>query len=593
MRILSFLRLRVICIPALLSLLPACRHACGHENIRGPERADSVYTKEYIEAISISEPERAMVLVDSAEIKNYLSHFDAVNLKSIICQNGLHQNKLALYYCKELYGLARSGGRDPEEFVSLLERMSTLSVRNGYYSRSVHYATEGLEVARRYGLRQKEALLLLNMALAMFHLDARQEGQKYLSQSIAIFEEIVSDSSDWRLVDDYLVALSDQIVAYQDGGFPEKGIAMIPEINKALNLLRSCDPVMEGLVDMREAGCYALFAGLYLTAGENRLAEEYYRRLSRTDFSRRPGGAILQVPYLIGSKRFKEAMAHLRRAKKDMQAGSDTLSYDYVNNILARELEIYRGMGEYRAASGIALTMLEMLDSLRVRQVEADAVELSVAYHTAEKENELLRQAAKLRRRNMTLLVMGVTLLLGTLLLVILICKNTLIRRKNKATKALVNELLKYREEVLRIKGLPLEEPSEQEFPSVEGDEEEEEEQENASDEYDRKLFARIEQVIISKSLYLQPKLSREDIMKEVHVPKNRFSRLFKQYAGMGFPAYINNMRLDYAAQLLKAHPEYTVEAVAADCGIPVLQTFYRLFFEKFGLTPAEFRKTD
>lgn len=99
--------------------------------------------------------------------------------------------------------------------------------------------------------------------------------------------------------------------------------------------------------------------------------------------------------------------------------------------------------------------------------------------------------------------------------------------------------------------------------------------------------------MIISRSLYLQPKLSREDIMKEIHVPKNRFARLFKRYAGMGFPAYVNNLRLDYAARMLKAHPEYTVEAIASDCGIPVLQTFYRLFFEKFGLTPAEFRRSD
>ena len=41
---------------------------------------------------------------------------------------------------------------------------------------------------------------------------------------------------------------------------------------------------------------------------------------------------------------------------------------------------------------------------------------------------------------------------------------------------------------------------------------------------------------------------------------------------------------------MLKEHPEYAVEAIAGECGIPNKQTFYRLFLEQYGMTPAEYR---
>ena len=62
--------------------------------------------------------------------------------------------------------------------------------------------------------------------------------------------------------------------------------------------------------------------------------------------------------------------------------------------------------------------------------------------------------------------------------------------------------------------------------------------------------------------------------MKRVRIPKNKFALLFKQYANTGFLQYINNLRLEYVAGMLKEHPEYAIEAIAGECGIPNKQTF-------------------
>lgn len=49
-------------------------------------------------------------------------------------------------------------------------------------------------------------------------------------------------------------------------------------------------------------------------------------------------------------------------------------------------------------------------------------------------------------------------------------------------------------------------------------------------------------------------------------------------------------IRDEHVARLLKTHPDYTINAIAKECGISTPQTFHRLFLNYFGMTPAEYR---
>lgn len=106
----------------------------------------------------------------------------------------------------------------------------------------------------------------------------------------------------------------------------------------------------------------------------------------------------------------------------------------------------------------------------------------------------------------------------------------------------------------------------------------------------DKILFEKLEATILSEKLYLQPDFTRDEVIKRMHIPKNSFARIFKRCTGVGFTKYINTLRLEHAAKMLKQHPNYTVSFIAGECGIPTPQTFYRLFSDKFGVTPAEYR---
>ena len=70
----------------------------------------------------------------------------------------------------------------------------------------------------------------------------------------------------------------------------------------------------------------------------------------------------------------------------------------------------------------------------------------------------------------------------------------------------------------------------------------------------------------------------------------SHFMRWFRQMTGQSFVAYLNECRLNAAAEALHATDE-TVLAIASQCGFENLSYFNRAFKAHFGMTPREYRK--
>lgn len=67
------------------------------------------------------------------------------------------------------------------------------------------------------------------------------------------------------------------------------------------------------------------------------------------------------------------------------------------------------------------------------------------------------------------------------------------------------------------------------------------------------------------------------------------FCKFFKKAVGMSFTAYVNDLRLRQAATALKAG-EGEITDILMDCGFSSPTYFFRLFKEKYGLTPLKYR---
>ncbi|WP_313153175.1 AraC family transcriptional regulator [Lacrimispora sp.] len=88
---------------------------------------------------------------------------------------------------------------------------------------------------------------------------------------------------------------------------------------------------------------------------------------------------------------------------------------------------------------------------------------------------------------------------------------------------------------------------------------------------------------------YSRP-LSIEEVSYACGMSQSHFMRFFKNTIGMPFTAYLNDYRLTMASRLLLSS-EDSVLTIAGDTGFNNLSYFNRIFKEKFGITPREFRR--
>ena len=216
-------------------------------------------------------------------------------------------------------------------------------------------------------------------------------------------------------------------------------------------------------------------------------------------------------------------------------------------------------------------------------------MDLAIANDVHEKEQQLQATAARLRIHSILL----VSALAIVLLLAVLLWRNRYymytIRRKNMAMVDTVAGLLAYKERLLHVGGQTEEgtgcvpAPVTGDSGAVDG-----------SDGDDRKamrLFEQLDRKINEQRLFLNPGLSREDLMRLINISRNQIAQVIQAGAGTNLAGYLNGLRMEYAARLLIRYPEYTVNAIAQEAGIPNLSSFHRLFKNRYGMTPSEFRK--
>lgn len=569
----SFLRRGIEYI--LLLLLAIFVASCGVRNknsqVYSTPKEKEVTLLRKITTIYIDKPKKALQMLDSAEQHRLIPIEEIQNLRAMSYFYGLDNPQKALE-------CANKGYSNAIENVDTLAQLNSLKVLVTVYYMQSHYteviikSNKAIELALK--IKDKESVAFFYMALgsAKSEIDNLNDALDYLNKSIEIYQTIVEDSARWATCNNMLYALTKQVDVYASNRFYDKAVSLIPRCQALLDYLKKSDSATIGLNDIREAELMAACSKAYYGAGETKKAEKCYEKLRLTKYGNTDHGIALAVPYLVNSGQYAEALRCIKIKKKHMQKCHSIVTYYYNKVLLRNEFKCYYNLNMYKEASFSANENMVMADSLRAREKKDYVRTVKKVFADRDIQLQLIKHEQKAETSQIVILLATILVVAIGLLLAISIRYNNILRRKDRANLATMEELRKLYNERTR-----------QHTDTIAVDE-------NEDDDEDRKMFVVIYNEIITRKLYLKPGFSRDDAISIVPMSMKQFSALFQKYS-TGFVSFVNNLRLEHSLELIRSNQEYTIEGIALDSGFSNRQTFHRLFVEKYGMTPTEYKR--
>lgn len=108
-----------------------------------------------------------------------------------------------------------------------------------------------------------------------------------------------------------------------------------------------------------------------------------------------------------------------------------------------------------------------------------------------------------------------------------------------------------------------------------------------------QKIFQQLEETLESKQLFLDPRLSQQDVIKYIGTNRNYLYQAIKVSSKYNFSYLINSYRVKYAQDLIKekliSNEKIVISDLFSSCGYSTNESFYRIFKNITGITPGEY----
>lgn len=327
---------------------------------------------------------------------------------------------------------------------------------------------------------------------------------------------------------------------------------------------------------------YALRASVLARAGRMAEADKAYAAWQKTVTANVIDDMNI-FDYLQLSHHYDDALGVITNYRDFLQTYGDTVSFRMLS-VLNKESMLLMEMGNSEQAASRGRRVGEIAQKLYLR---TSGIQMQTAY-------ELFQEQAASERKTLWLSLLGTCVVVVIALVLVILYYVRYIRRRNIEMHHVLNSLDAYRRAVM--KGASPTSPEVvaaiEELRAAKLPEDMEQRGGEEPDDEDRRLFVEMDTQVTRDRLFLKPGLGREDLMRLIGVDKNRFGKMMGKYSdASNTSVYINSKRVEYAAQLLLDHPEYTIATVASECGMSNTVTFNRIFKNTYNMTPSDYRE--
>lgn len=405
-----------------------------------------------------------------------------------------------------------------------------------------------LAKAHAAGNSQMEAEAMLTLGMQIYDTGDKQTAYDYMTQAVSLMEKSNAADAPYLLAYYHYVLMKRRVL---DEDYVQ---ALIDSKEVEANLLKSGQPEKGEQMLVRTL---ATRAYLYLETDSTAKADSTYALWQQHQPMAISNERDI-CPYLTSRGRYQEVVDIQRRyvewvrEKKGLWTASERTSKYEMS-------EAEAALGHSDEAFRLLKESYEINDTLLARQAEDNAQELEAVYQNQLKTEQISRQ------RLWIIILGGIAAVLAVMLLAYRI--KTVRKRKNKAIIDVVRNMAEPTTDTLdTLKSAPT--------------------------DSEAARFSTFDHTVEHGRLYTQSDLSREMLADLMGVDRTTFSRIIQEQSGCkNLKDYLNQKRMRLVEQLLRQHPDYTIEAIANDCGL-TLTTFKRLCKDMHGMSPSDYRKS-
>ena len=504
--------------------------------------------------------------------------------------HALSKYYMAMYYAQRVVQYQDSR-RDTLLMKSAYTLLAESSVAAYHLEDAVRYIDEGKQYAGLVCDPVLEANMMLMEGEVYRRLGMIEKGYQSLRRAISLLSSSVNGDELYcrsRIMGYFMMyCIEDRRMkeAWRVGLKREEVIGKLQQIASHLS----------GIGE-QQAYLYSKMAFLAQRLGKQDRAADYLEKFKQTPMASTVQGRLEINDYLLERGDYQLVLRHVDEYMNSVDE-KDSLNIIYIRT-LYQTSKAYQGVGNYKSAYEELLKLRQLMEVMRISSERSNLFNLTDFTRVMRQEYELRQAENKLHVRNWVIVGLVVVALALIALLVRIYSYWKVIREKNRKMASLIVELNDKNKEVLPCVTEPVAEvPVPVEVPApvlVEEQPEVPEETPVAGEAFPsfnpHEIFRNFDAQVREERMYLNYQFSRDDYAALMGVDRNRFAAILKEYTHGNLSAYLNNLRLDYSVGLFRAHPEWSVSEIASHCALPSLSTFYRLFKEKYGMSPNAFR---
>ena len=544
-------------------------------------------------AIYDSLPERALLILDSAEVVGNMTDYRAALFRAKVLSKStaMQQQDSAVIICEAL--LRHDEAQRNIVFRGdVLELLVNASRIRHDYEEMVHWTTELAQLLRGQGLATEALRTDADLGLAMTHIGQVDEGLAKIDNAIRQLDM----TTKFNELDAWLIAVKRKITVLQEQGTQMEQVITLADLmqQRLDDFAAHADDYHDGTYreppkediptyhDFYYAQACAYKAAAYTAQGNRAAAQREIVAFRQYPYSHSLDGRMIiaQTQGRLGD--YETMLATYDDFERYMVSEGDTLN--------GARIEILRGRAEAAIAAGHttqAYDYMNRYDELKSQlsdNLQRSKAHLYAArYHTLELETALHQERVIHMKNLFVNVLIGMVLFIVVAAAVYLYRQRRLLSEKNYILVQKIEDAQEYKRLYQSLK-------TQKNSDTVNSD--------GATDATrleamtDAELFDYISDVVRHEQLFLRPVCDRQTLVERFHLSEKRIGAAFSKGSPYGNVSnFVRNARLEYACQLLRKSTTMSIADVAAASGFPSYPRFAMDFKASYSISPTEYRR--